>query len=154
MTPLQLAQKEWEDNTTCHPKKHQISKFRLVFHTHEFRQFEQAIALLNWSGDCIEITKLEKLPGQRRGAAIPLVKFLKTLADKYNVRIFGHVKPYTPDPPWPDDEHVPTQEELEAWYKKHGFQLSAKGKLGAVALWYPDVPRFDTDDGADCLPVS
>jgi hypothetical protein len=35
-------------------------KFRMVIHTHEFRQFEQAIALLNWAEDCIEITKLEK----------------------------------------------------------------------------------------------
>jgi hypothetical protein len=147
MTPLQRAFEEWEANTTPHPKKHPLSKFRPTFHTHEFRQYEQAIALLNWTEDCIEIAKLEKLPGRVRGAAIPLVKFLKSLADKYHVRIFGHVKPYTPDPPWPDDEHIPTQEELEAWYKKHGFHLCKRSKLGAVALWYPDIPL------AACQPI-
>jgi hypothetical protein len=147
MTPLQQAQQEWEAVTTPHPKQHFYENGKKQVGKHQFRKFGQAIALLNWCEN-IEMTKLEKLPSGGRGATIPIVEFLKTLADNYHIRIFGHVKPYTPDPPWSDDEYIPTQEELEAWYKKRGFHLCMRGKLGAVALWYPDVPHFETDDGA------
>ena len=152
MTPLQQAQQEWEANTTLHPKQHFYKNGKKQVGKQQFRKLNQAktIALLNWC-EYIEITKLEKLPGAGRGAAIPLVDFLQGLAKKYNIRISGHVKPYKPDPPWPDDEHIPTQEELEAWYQKHGFHLCTRGKPGAVKLWYPDVPHFDADEGADCL---
>jgi S1-C subfamily serine protease len=47
MTPLQLARKEWEDNTTTHPKKHLIGK---KTYTQEFRKFGEAIAWLEWDG--------------------------------------------------------------------------------------------------------
>lgn len=148
MTPLQRARQEWEANTTPYRKEHPISKFRPVFHTHEFRQFGQAIALLNWPDECLEIAKLEKLPAAGRGAAIPLVNFLEVLADNHHIRLSCQVKPYKPDPPWPDNERIPSQEELEAWYKKRGFQLFTRGKPASTQAWYPDVP-LDYMDG-DC----
>jgi hypothetical protein len=155
MTPFQRAREEWEANTTPHPKKHSLSKFRTEeFLTHEFRQFGQAIALLDWAEDCIEINKLEKLPCGGRGAAIPIVNFLKMLADKYHVRLSGQAIPYTPDPPWCDDERIPSQEELEGWYERRGFQLDRQGKPVPTWIWYPDVPRIYTDDSSGCLPAN
>ena len=121
MTPLQQARHEWEANTTPHPKKHPLSKFRAEFHTHEFRQFGQAIAWLNWTEDCIEITKFETLqPGG--GGPSRLIEFLKTLADKYQVPLWGHARIYEPDPPIPEG-HLLTRGQLENFYKKHGFKL-------------------------------
>jgi hypothetical protein len=60
MTTLQRAREEWEANTTPHPKKHPLSKFRPAFHTHEFREFAEAIAWVEWDGKFIEIKKIEK----------------------------------------------------------------------------------------------
>jgi hypothetical protein len=120
MTPIQKAQQDWENNTTLHLKKHLISRFRPVFQIQEFRQFGNAIAMLNWSGDCIEITKFETLR-PNEGAATRLIEFLKSLADKYQVRLWGHARPYEPDSP--PTGHLLTKEELEEFYKKHGFQL-------------------------------
>ena len=121
ITPLQRAREEWEVNTTPHPKKHPLSEFRPAFHTHEFRQFGQAIAWLDWSEACIEIKKLETLqPGG--GGPTRLIKFLKALADKCQAPLWGHARAYDPDPPLPKG-HLLTKEELEAFYRKHGFQL-------------------------------
>jgi hypothetical protein len=121
MTPIQYARQEWEANTTPHPKQHRVSKMRMAFHTHEFRQFGQAIALLNWAGDRIEITKVETLqPGG--GSPSRLIEFLKTLADKYQVTLWGHARIYEPDAPIPRG-HLLKKDELENFYKKRGFQL-------------------------------
>lgn len=153
MNPVQLVRQEWMTNTTRHPKQHRISEFRPVFHTHEFRQHGQAIAWLNWTDDYIDIAKLEKLPGAGRGAAIPLVEFLKTLSDKYHIRLSCQVNPYTPDPPWSDDERKPSQEELEGWYRKRGFRLFTRGKPAPTWAWYPDAPCSYTDKSSSYLPM-
>jgi hypothetical protein len=145
MNPVQLARQEWETSTLPHPKNHRISQFRMVFHTHEFRQFGRAIAWLDWADDSIEIKKLEKLPDAGRGAAIPLVTFLETLADKYHIHLWCQAKPYTPDPPWPEDERIPSQEELEEWYMKRGFRLLTRGKPAPTWAWYPDIPHIYMD---------
>jgi len=120
-SPLQQAQQEWETNTTPHPKNHPIDKNGKIVHIHEFRQFDNAIAWLNWNGDCIEITKIETLqPNQ--GASTRLIHFLKVLADKYQVRLWGHARIYQPDEPVPKGSLL-TKNQLENFYKKHGFQL-------------------------------
>jgi hypothetical protein len=154
MTPLQRAREEWEANTTPHPKKHPLSKFRPAFHTHEFREFAEAIAWVEWDGKYIEIKKIEKIPCAGRGAAIPIVNFLKVLADKYHVRLWGQAKSYTPDPPWCDDERILSQEELEAWYERLGFQLVRQRKPAPTWIWYPDIPRNYVDDGSGCSPAN
>jgi len=119
MTQLQLAQKEWESNSIPNTKLHPIG--RGVIHEHEFRRYGQAIAWLKWDGDCIEIAKFETLcPG--RGAAAKLVEFLKSLADKYKVTLFGHATAYQPDEPFPQGQLL-SQKELEDFYRKHGFRL-------------------------------
>jgi hypothetical protein len=117
-TQLQQAQQEWETNTTPCPKNHPVGKKN---HIHEFRQFDKAIAWLNWTGDCIEIVKFETLqPGQ--GGPTHLINFLKSLADKYQVRLWGHARIYKPDEPVPMG-HLLTKEQLEEFYKKRGFLL-------------------------------
>jgi len=121
MTPLQRAQEEWEANTTPHPKKHLLSKFRTAFHIHEFRQFGEAIALLDWAKDCIVITKLETLQPGGCGPS-RLIEFLKALADKYQVSLWGNARIYEPDPLVPEG-HLLTKDQLENFYKKRGFQL-------------------------------
>lgn len=122
MTPLQRAREEWEANTTPHPKKHPLSKFRMEeFLTHEFRQFGQAIALLDWAEDRIVITKFETLqPGG--GGPTRLIEFLKILADKHQIPLWGHARKYDPDLPIPKG-HLLTKDELEIFYKKRGFEL-------------------------------
>jgi hypothetical protein len=135
-----------------HPKEHFYENGKWAC-TDQFRKRGQAIALINWDSEYIEITKLEKLPDGGREAAIPLVEFLKSLADKYHVQISAHVKRYTPDSPWPDDYPIPSQEKLEAWYEKRGFQLFTQGKPAPTWAWYPDVPRIYTDDSSGCLPA-
>ncbi|HZF02558.1 MAG TPA: hypothetical protein VE344_11785 [Methylomirabilota bacterium] len=135
MTPLQKAQQEWEANTTPHCKKHSLSKFRPASHIHEFRRFEKAIALLNWTENCIEITKFETLqPGG--GGATHLIKFLKTIADKYQIPLCGHAIKYDPDPPIPEG-HLLTKEQLEGFYKKHGFQLRKINDETSDMLYVP-----------------
>jgi hypothetical protein len=133
MAPLRQAEKEWETNTTPHPKKHRISEFRMEFLTHEFRQLGQAIALLNWAADRIEIIKFETLqPGG--GSATRLIEFLKTLADKYEIPLWGHAKKYDPDPPMPKG-HLLTKDELEIFYKNRGFELR-RIDADTSDMWY------------------
>src|ERR1017187_8042906 len=122
MTSLRRAREEWEANTAPHPKWHQVSTFRPVFHTHEFRQFGQAIAWLEWDASYAELKKLEKLPGANRGAGTLLLQFLKSLADRHQIRLSGNAIVYEPDPPIPDGPLL-RQEQLESWYKNPGFQV-------------------------------
>ena len=136
MTPLQLAQKEWEDKTIPHPKNHLVGK---KIHIHEFRKFGEAIAWLQWDGKYIVISKFEKLPGAARGAGTRLVRFLISLADKYQLRIFGNLRCYEPDPPIPCGSLM-TQDVLESWYKKQGFKINKNAKSGVIELWYPSAP--------------
>ena len=151
-TPLQQAQQDWKAKTTEHPKQHFYKNGKKQDGLQHFRKYDQAIALINWDGEHIEITKLEKLPGTSKGAAIPLVDFLKALAVKYGIRITGQVKPYTPDPPWTKEPPI-TQEQLEAWYKKLGFRLFSRDKHATTWIWYPDFPPNLTDDNSGCLPA-
>jgi hypothetical protein len=135
LTPLQRARQEWEQVTTPCTKMHYIGKNP---YRDEFRQYGQAIAWLEWDDEFIQITKIEALqPG--RGAATKLIGFLKTLADKYQVRLFGNAVVYRPDPPIPEGNLL-SQAELEGWYKKHGFQLRKIGDTCLTAIWYPDAP--------------
>jgi hypothetical protein len=139
MTPVQQAKKDWDENTSPHPKMHCVSQLHGMHRTEDFQQFGQAIALINWAEGCIVLAKLEKLPGAGRGAAIPLINFLKSLADKYHLCIQAHVKPYAPDPPW--SERKPTLEELKEWYPRRGFKLFPGGDPKFPWAWYPDAPK-------------
>jgi hypothetical protein len=138
MTAIEQAQQEWEANTTPHFKKHSISQFRPAFHIHEFRKYGKAIAWLQWDEGRMEIKKIETL-GECKGAATKLIEFLKTLADKYNICIFGNAVVYTPDPPIPK-VILFSQQQLEDWYKHLGFKLVKIGETGLTAIWYPDAP--------------
>ena len=124
MTPLKQAQQEWEAKTTPHPKIHHVRpvvRNNPITRIEEFWQFDKAIALLNWDSDCIEIVKLETLQ-PRQGGPSRLIGFLEQLADKYQVTIWGHARPYEPDPPCPADGLL-TKDQLDNFYRKHGFVL-------------------------------
>ena len=133
---MQQARQKWEQNTTPFPKVHYIGK---TPSNDAFRQFGQAIAWLEWNSDYIVITKIEALQ-TRQGAAKQLIEFLKGLADEYGVRLFGNAVVYPPDPPVPVGMLL-SQQQLEAWYKKLGFQLRKIGGTGVTAIWYPDFPE-------------
>jgi hypothetical protein len=135
MKPLELAWQEWERQTTPYPKVHYIGKTLTI---DEFRRYGDGIAWLEQHRDYIVITKIEALQtGQK--AAKRLVEFLKSLADKYSVRLFGNAGVYPPDPPVPVGTLL-TQQQLEDWYRKLGFQLRKIGESGVTAIWYPDFP--------------
>lgn len=138
MTPLKQAQQEWETKTTPHPKIHHVRpvvRNSPITRIEEFRQFDKAIALLNWDSDCIEILKLETLQ-PRQGGPSRLICFLKHLADKYQVTIWGHARPYEPDPPFPAGGII-TKDQLDNFYRNHGFELREIDALTSDIKYLP-----------------
>lgn len=135
MRPLELAWQEWERQTEPYPKTHYIGKKPFI---DEFRRYGDAIAWLEIGDDCITITKIEALK-TGKGAARRLVEFLKSLADKYRVRLFGNAVVYPPDVPTPVGPLL-SQQELEAWYAKMGFKLRKIAGTTITGIWYPDFP--------------
>lgn len=108
------------------------------------KKLGEAIAWLEWDGKYIVIKKFEKLPCAGKGAGTPLIEFLKSLADKYQVRISGNPMCYDPDPPIPCGPLL-TQDQLEAWYEKHGFQIRKILNSDIPIMWYPDAPQMTSD---------
>ena len=135
MSPLQCARQEWEDSTKPFPKNHWIGK---DCHVDDFRLYSGAIAWIEWGDGRIFISKLEALQTSQ-GAAARLVEFLKALADKYHLHIVGRSKVYPPDPPAPEGPLL-SQEQLDAWYQKRGFQLRKIRDNDASDFGYPDIP--------------
>jgi hypothetical protein len=134
-TPVELAWKEWLNNTTPHARIQYLNETPFSY---EFRRYGQAIALLEPKGDYIFISKLEALQtGQR--AAKNLIEFLKKLSDKYDVRLFARAIAYQPDPPVPTG-HLLTQTELQDWYAKLGFRVWPINRQSAD-VGYPDLPH-------------
>jgi hypothetical protein len=124
MTPVEQAQRKWEANTKPHPKNHivrPVVRNNPIILKEEFRQFDKAIALLNWNADCIELLKLETLQ-PRQGGSTRLIRFLKCIADEFQIPLWGHARPYEPDPPCLAGRLL-TKEELDDFYRKHGFEL-------------------------------
>jgi len=142
MTPIQQAQHEWEANTTPYPKNHlvlPVVRNNPIVHKDNFRKYGQAIAWLEWDGKYIEMKKFEKLPCAAKGAGTPLIEFLKSLADKYHVRILGNPLRYDPDPPVPCGPLL-SQAQLEGWYEKQGFRIHKIPNSDIPIMWYPDAP--------------
>jgi hypothetical protein len=146
MTPIQLAKKEWEENSTPHAKNNFIGKRN---YTQEFRKYGEAIAWLDFDGEYIVMKKIEKLSCEGRGAGTALIEFLKSLADKYQVRLFANIAAYELEPPI---VNCPTlsQDQLEAWYSEHGFQLRRIPNSGLSVIWYPDTPQTAS---VACQPI-
>ena len=146
MNPLQLAMKEWEDKTTPQHKERKGGK---KIRIQEFRKYGEAIAWLELDSKHIVIKKIEKLSCEGRGVGTALIEFLKSLADKYQVRLFANVAAYELEPPI---ANCPTlsQDKLEAWYQKHGFQLRRILNSDIPVIWYPDAPQTASDA---CQPI-
>jgi hypothetical protein len=134
MTQLELARKEWEDNTAPATKIRVVGKYHKREFKHEFRQYGLALAWLKWDDGLVEIAKIETLQAGK-GETKRLLAFMKSIADKHKVRIFGRVAVYEPDPPTPQGTLL-SQDQLEDWYGRQGFRLE-RNQCG-VFLWYPD----------------
>lgn len=133
MPRSELARAEWEASTESRPRVQRQGKRELI---DEFRQYGNALAVLKW-GDFCTISKIESLrPGT--GAATRLIEFIKSLAQKYQITLFGNATAYLPDNATTLDNFL-TQDLLEGWYKRHGFQLH-RNSLDGVEIWYPNIP--------------
>ena len=134
MSSLSAAQAEWEEATICYPLPHKQIYDEIV--EEPFRRYGDAIAWLDWGNYCI-ISKIETLR-PRSGATTSLLVFLKALATKHGIRIYGN--PVVCPPTCLQAAESPlSQEELNAWYSKHGFLVGRNG--GVPYLWYPDRPK-------------
>jgi hypothetical protein len=139
MTPIEQAQQEWDANTTAYPKIHHVRPIvrnNPITFPEDFRQFDKAIALLNWNSDCIEITKLETLQ-PRQGGPSRLIGLLKRIADKYQLMIWGHARPYEPDPPFPVGGII-TKDQLDNFYRRHGFVLREIDSYASEIKYVPN----------------
>jgi hypothetical protein len=131
MSSLSSARAEWEAVTSPYPLLHKQSYGQIV--EEPFRRYGDAIAWLNWQDDCI-ITKIESLK-PRSGAAGSLLSFLKTLTVKHGIRVYGNPVVYEPTCQLAAASPL-LQEELEAWYAKHGF-LVGRSVNGVPYIRYP-----------------
>lgn len=134
MTSLELAWKEWQEHTTPYPKDQIIGRHVFV---DEFRRYGQALAWLKPGPDYILISKIEALQ-TRRGEAKRLLEFLKSLSDRYKIRLFARALAYIPDPPLPSGPLL-SQRQLEDWYGRLGFEIRPINKHVAE-IGYPDLP--------------
>ena len=137
MTASEQAQKEWEDETVPATKTVERGVYKKWTETHEFRRFGEALAWLLWNPDVIVIRKLETLNCGKGGPA-RLLKFLQTIADKHGLRISAGILAYPPDQPAPKCKFL-SQQELEAWYARRGFQI-VRTKCG-IEAWYPNAQK-------------
>jgi hypothetical protein len=138
---IHLARAEWEANSKPAPRMRQQGRREVK---DQFRQRGNVIAILEWTDVCI-ISKIETLHPYV-GAATDFLQFLKRLATQHKITLFGNATAYRPDEQMSEVELV-SQEQLEKWYEKHGFQLH-NGSLGVVEIWYPRTPYAAQPSGA------
>ena len=127
------ARSEWEANSTPAYRVRRQLRHEVI---DEFRMYGDAIAILQWTNICT-ISKIETLR-PRVGAATALLKFLKSLADRYQITLLGIATAYRPDEQTSEIEFL-SQEELQSWYERHAFQLH-KARTGCIEIWYPKTP--------------
>ena len=127
---INQARVEWEQKTQ---KKYcsRFNKRREIID--EFRQYGDAKAILVWGEDCT-ISKIETLKANS-GAGANLLVFLKYLADKYKINLFGNATSYMPCNSLFEKELL-CQNQLENWYLKHGFKCY-RNSLGIIEISYP-----------------
>lgn len=133
MAPILQARAEWEANSTPAPRMRRQGRCEV---TDQFRQYEDVIAILEWTELCV-ISKVETLR-PHVGAATRLLQFLKSLADRHQITLFGNATAYCPDEHRSKIELL-SQDQLETWYERQGFRLH-RGSLGIVEIWYPSAP--------------
>lgn len=134
MSSISSARAEWEAATTPYPLPHKQSYGEIV--EEPFRRFGDAIAWLDWDDYCV-ITKIETLR-PKSGATTALLSFLKSLATKHGVRLYGNPVVYEPTCPQAAASPL-SQDELNAWYSKRQF-IVGRSDQGVPYLWYPDEP--------------
>ena len=137
MNPISAAQAEWEAATTPHPLMRPATR-REPPVEEPFRKYGEAIAWITWSDNC-ELTKIETLRAHS-GAPKALLSFLKSLARKHGIRIYGNPLVYKPTNPQAAASPL-TQEQLEAWYVKQDFIVAVSIRGNFPFFWYPDVPE-------------
>jgi hypothetical protein len=137
MNAIYSAQQEWESETTLYPLIHRLSRGKLE--EEPFRRFQNAIAWLEWSEVCT-IKKIETLC-PKTGAATSLLSFLKKIASKHSVYIFGNPCCYPPSSPEASQSPL-SQEELFCWYSRRGFIVDYG--IDCPSIWYPKIPTQAT----------
>ena len=135
LSSLSVARAEWEAATIPHPLNCKRSDGEII--EEPFRRYGDAIAWLEWDHYC-QITKIETLRPMS-GAPTSLLIFLKGIADRCRIHLYGFPVPYPPTCPLASSSPL-SQEQLITWYSKCGF-LVGKDRKGAPYVWYPDVPE-------------
>jgi len=142
MTAIQAAKTEWEQNSE---PRFVPRRGRKIEWTEEFRQYGLAKAWLEWDDGLgiVQITKIEA-SSQGHGEGTRLVEFLKVLADKYHITLFGTAVYYDPNSTTPNEcppspEWVAKQERLVEWYRRCGFQIKESENC-PPEVWYPGIP--------------
>lgn len=133
MNSISSAKQEWESETTPYPLIHKLSGG--IKEEEPFRRFQNAIAWLEWSGICT-IKKIETLR-PKTGAATSLLSFLKGIACKHSIYIFGNPCYYPPTSPEATQSPL-SQEELFSWYERRGFIVDCG--IDCPSIWYPKAP--------------
>jgi hypothetical protein len=135
MSALSAARSEWEASTIPYALPHKQSYGEVI--EEPFRRYGDAIALLDWEDFCA-ISKIETLR-PKSGAATRLLSFLKELATKHGIRIYGNPVVYEPTCPQAAVSPL-SQGELSDWYTRNGFVVG-RSSHGVPYLWFPDVPE-------------
>jgi hypothetical protein len=134
MSSISAARAEWEAATIPCPLSREQSHGEIV--EEPFRRYGDAIAWLDWEDYCT-IVKIETLR-PRSGAATSLLSFLKSVATRHGIRIYGNPVVYEPTCPQAAASPL-SQKELAAWYSKRRF-IVGRSEEGIPYLWFPDVP--------------
>ena len=137
ISPIETAKAQWEANSLPYPL---ITHHRRRIITEDFRRLGDAIALLVWTDKC-EVKKIESLC-PRTGAASHLLRYILSLADAYEITLFGNARAYT-SPHQGSCNSIMLQADLEIWYIKYGFTLHRfrVGGEEVVEFWYPHSPH-------------
>ena len=117
-----------------------VVKNKPIYLKEDFRRRGNAIAWLQWNEDCIEIKKLETL-FPHGGGPTQLITFLKSLADEFQIPLWGHARIYELDTAF-SKEQLLIQEELEAFYKKRGFELRTIDADTSEIKYIPSLPSI------------
>lgn len=117
-------------HTTQHPLKPRDIHAR-VFEVHSGHEVVPVLLEIKPRGDSVRFDSL-MVPSEYRGrkAGTVALLWLVSIAQRYNVRLVGHVEPFGTSPAGLN------RTQLKAWYKRHGFLVS---RTGLIVL-----PRKDT----------
>lgn len=129
---VSAARIEWEADSLASPREVTRRNRTMVQH---FRRRKHVLAWLDWTASGCTLLKLESA-AHGQGAGSDFLEYVKRLADKHELSLHGNPVAYSP----PSSLKALSQQQLEAWYQRHGFSVTSNGR-GLVELRYPSSPR-------------